>query len=120
MNKIYINRRVIIIISRSQHFRAIAKSDTIIDSQIKAERLFPDDFLFGVSTAAYQIEGAWNVDGKGPSIWDEFTHSNPEKITDHSNADVGPNSYEYFMDDILAAKNLSVKKPDLTVCFNFV
>ena len=35
---------------------------------------FGKDFTWGVSTAAYQIEGAWNVDGKSPSIWDQFSH----------------------------------------------
>lgn len=70
---------------------------------------FPKDFRFGVATSAFQIEGAWNVDGKGPSIWDEFTHSHTDKIKDRTNADIGPNSYEFFMDDIEAIKKLNVR-----------
>lgn len=78
-----------------------------------SSQFFPDDFLFGASTASFQIEGAWNVDGKGLSIWDDFTHSHPEKIVDHHNADVSANSYEYFLDDIRAVKNLNVKRTNI-------
>lgn len=89
--------------------RPLATSDGIVFSQKDDSKRFPDDFMFGAATAAYQIEGAWDADGKGPSIWDEYTHSHPEMIKDHSNADIGPNSYEYYLDDIDAMKNLSVK-----------
>lgn len=75
---------------------------------IKIDQAFPDDFLFGTATAAFQIEGAWNVDGKGPSIWDTFTHDYPNLIADHSNADIGPNSYYLFGEDIKAMKALGV------------
>lgn len=61
-----------------------------------------------MASSAYQVEGAWNVDGKGPSVWDELTHSHPEKIKDGQNGDVGPNSYEFYLDDIAAVKNLKV------------
>lgn len=84
-------------------FRLIALSQKLL-----ANRTFPKDFIFGVSSAAYQIEGAWNLDGKGPSIWDEFCHSKPEKITDGQNGDTSANSYEFFLDDIEAVKNLNV------------
>lgn len=70
---------------------------------------FPSDFKFGAATAAYQIEGGWNADGKGPNIWDDFVHKHPELIANRDNCDVGPNSYEFYMDDIEAMKNLSVR-----------
>lgn len=89
--------------------------ENAIDSNDKP-RKFPNDFLFGAATAAYQIEGGWDADGKGPSIWDEFTHSHPDQIFDHSNGDVGPNSYKYYGDDIKAVKSLGVSEK-LTISF---
>lgn len=47
-------------------------------------------------------------DGRGPSIWDTFTHEHPELITDGSNGDVGPDSYHYYEDDIKAIKMAGV------------
>lgn len=84
-----------------------------------AERKFPDDFLFGVASAAYQIEGGWNADGKGPNIWDEFTHNHPDRIADHENGDVGPNSYEFYADDIAAVKSLGVNKTFMSYKISF-
>ncbi|XP_073829952.1 myrosinase 1-like [Musca autumnalis] len=71
-------------------------------------KYFPESFKFGVSTAAYQIEGGWNSDGRGPSIWDTYTHEHPEMIADHSTADVGPDSYHLFDKDLEALKELKV------------
>ncbi|XP_018332984.1 myrosinase 1-like [Agrilus planipennis] len=70
---------------------------------------FPDDFLFGTAAAAYQNEGAWNVSGKGPSIWDTFTHLHSEFVVDHSNGDVACDAYHKFKEDVQILKELGVK-----------
>lgn len=60
---------------------------------------FGDDFLWGVATAAYQIEGSPEADGKGQSIWDTFTHK-PGVIADGTNGDVATDSYRRFPEDM--------------------
>lgn len=80
---------------------------------------FPDGFLIGSASAAYQIEGAWNEDGKGPSIWDNLTHSKPDAIIDNSNGDVGADSYHKFPADIKAMKEVGVSVEIFVIIFSF-
>ncbi|KAK4738314.1 hypothetical protein R3W88_002011 [Solanum pinnatisectum] len=66
--------------------------------------IFSPDFLFGASTSSYQYEGAWNEDGKGPSIVDTFVHTHPEKILDRSNGDIALDFYHRYKEDVKLAK----------------
>ncbi|GMQ00632.1 hypothetical protein CsSME_00047635 [Camellia sinensis var. sinensis] len=69
---------------------------------------FPDNFIFGTASAAYQYEGAANEGGRGPSIWDTFTHQRPGKISDGSNADVGIDFYHQFKDDVKIIRKMGL------------
>ncbi len=60
---------------------------------------FGSEFTWGVATAAYQIEGSPAADGKGPSIWDTFSHK-PGVIADGSTGDVATDSYRRFPEDV--------------------
>lgn len=70
---------------------------------------FPDHFTFGVSTSAYQIEGAWNEDGKSESTWDHYVHTHPELVADGTNADLASDSYHLYHDDIDAVNHVGVR-----------
>jgi beta-glucosidase len=72
------------------------------------EVTFPKGFFWGTATAAYQIEGAWNEDGKGESIWDRFAHT-PGKTKKGETGDVACDSYHRWREDIalMRAMNLN-------------
>ncbi|MBW2091114.1 MAG: beta-glucosidase, partial [Deltaproteobacteria bacterium] len=67
---------------------------------------FPEDFLWGTATASYQIEGAFNEDGKGESIWDRFAHTTG-KIRDGSTGDVACDHYHRYQEDVALMKKLN-------------
>ncbi|KAA0715477.1 Lactase-phlorizin hydrolase [Triplophysa tibetana] len=69
---------------------------------------FPEDFHWGVSSSAYQVEGGWNVDGKGVSVWDTFTQK-PGSIPNNDNGNVACDSYNKIDEDLYMLKALQMK-----------
>ncbi|XP_027355081.1 beta-glucosidase 12-like [Abrus precatorius] len=69
---------------------------------------FPEGFIFGTGSSAYQFEGAANVGGRGPSIWDTYSHMYPDKIVDRSNGDVTIDQYHRYKEDVEIMKELNM------------
>jgi beta-glucosidase len=69
---------------------------------------FPSDFLWGMASAAYQVEGAWNLDGKGESNWDRFSHT-VGKVKGGTAGDVACDQYHRYKEDIAILKRLNQK-----------
>ena len=68
---------------------------------------FPDGFTWGTATASYQIEGAVAEDGRGPSIWDTFSHL-PGAIVDGTTGDVACDHYHRYRDDVALMADLGL------------
>lgn len=70
--------------------------------------VFPKNFVWGAATASYQIEGAWDEDGKGENIWDRFSHT-PGNVQDGDTGDVACDHYHRWREDIGLMKELGLK-----------
>ncbi len=68
---------------------------------------FPEGFLWGAATAAYQVEGAVAEGGRGPSIWDTFSHT-PGRTLNGDNGDVACQHYKFLEDDLDLMKRLGL------------
>lgn len=80
---------------------------------------FPIDFTWGVATSAYQIEGAAAVDGRGPSIWDTFSHTEG-KVIDGSNGDMACDHYHRYAEDVESIAALNVNAYRFSVSWSRV
>lgn len=69
---------------------------------------FPKDFIWGAATSSYQIEGAANIDGRGPSIWDTFSKT-PGKVARGESGDVANDHYHRYPEDIQIMKELGLQ-----------
>ncbi|CAI9760875.1 unnamed protein product [Fraxinus pennsylvanica] len=81
---------------------------------------FPKDFIFGSATSAYQVEGAWNEDGKGESNWDRFTADNPDKITDKGNGRLAINHYHQWKEDVTLIKKVGLNSYRFSIAWTRV
>ncbi len=70
-------------------------------------RNFPPEFVWGTATASYQIEGAVDEDGRGPSIWDTFSHT-PGKTRDGDTGDVACDHYHRMPEDVALMAELGL------------
>lgn len=68
---------------------------------------FPDNFIWGTATSAYQIEGGWTSGGKGESIWDRYSHTQG-RIRDGSNADMSCDHYHLWREDLDMLQRLEI------------
>ncbi len=71
------------------------------------QELFPDGFKWGAATAAFQIEGAWQADGKGESIWDRFCHT-PGNVERGDTGDVACDHYHLWRADVALMRELGL------------
>ncbi|XP_012864654.1 PREDICTED: cytosolic beta-glucosidase isoform X1 [Dipodomys ordii] len=69
---------------------------------------FPAGFGWGAATAAYQVEGGWAADGRGPCVWDTFTHQGGERVFQNQTGDVACGSYTLWEEDLKCIKQLGL------------
>ena len=69
---------------------------------------FPKNFVWGAATAAYQIEGAWQEDGRGESIWDRFSHT-PGQVLNGDTGDVACDHYHRYREDVALLRALNLR-----------
>src|SRR5262252_5033985 len=76
-----------------------------VESRAAVGRRMPDGFRWGVATSSYQIEGAWNEDGKGESIWDRFAHT-PGNVKNNDSGDVANDHYHRYKEDVALMQSI--------------
>ncbi len=70
--------------------------------------VFPQGFVWGSATAAFQVEGAWNEDDKGPSWWDDFSHT-PGKVVSNHNGDTACDHYHRLEEDVALMSDMGLQ-----------
>ncbi len=82
-------------------------------------KIFPKDFLWGAATSAYQVEGAWNEDGKGESIWDRFSHTR-YRVRNGDTGDVACDQYHRVDEDVALMRQLGLNAYRFSIAWSRV
>ncbi len=77
---------------------------------------FPKNFVWGAAAAAYQIEGAWDEDGRGASVWDVFSQQ-PGKVFENHNGNVACDHYHRWREDVALMRELELKAYRLSLAW---
>jgi len=83
----------------------------------KQLKVFPKSFLWGSASAAYQVEGAWDTDGKGPSVWDNFVRI-PGKTFAGTNGDIAVDHYHQYPQDVALMSELGLSAYRFSVAWS--
>ncbi|XP_020206710.1 beta-glucosidase 40 [Cajanus cajan] len=102
-----LRRSIIIAIAIRVVVNVIFHTQICISVSLINRHSFPKGFVFGTAASAFQYEGAVKEDGRGPSVWDTFSHT-PGKILDGSNADVAVDQYHRYEEDVQLMKDMGM------------
>jgi beta-glucosidase len=94
--------------------KLLAEADTQPSASVRVKNGFPADFVWGTATASYQVEGAYKEGGRGPSIWDTFSHT-PGKVAHGDTGDVADDFYHRYPQDIALMASLGIRGFRLSV-----
>ena len=96
---------------------AISEPASESDGRGTGQRSFPEGFLWGSATASYQVEGAVHEDGRGPTIWDTFSHL-PGAVAGGDTGDVSVDYYHRYKQDIALMKDLGLRSYRFSIAWS--
>jgi beta-glucosidase len=91
----------------------------VLETPKRSPVRFPPGFTWGAATAAHQIEGAWNEDGKGESIWDRFCHT-PGMIETGETGDIACDHYDRWREDIQLMQAIGLRAHRFSIAWTRV
>jgi len=107
MKKLWTRREIARLLGIAAAPALLPATGFAVEADSHGDEGFPARFLWGSATASYQVEGAVHEGGRGPSIWDTFSHT-PGKIANGDTGDVADDFYHRYRDDVQLMKKLGM------------